>query len=249
MWSVRDDETLKQLRNSYDFEKQAVQGKEFRTMVQLMVWVEEHLIGNGMCIPPVSFDAKYILDMTKKEGMQSNCYMYAVVLNEVYLSMGFHSRMVRCMPIDLEFRDCHCVTEVFSEEYQKWIVFDAANRAYYINKNLTPLNLFELRDHIIRQQTIFVPMMRRSDSEKLMKYFTKNLIRMESFQISRSGSEHFANDCVMLHFQSKNYPVSDKIVDYPELGIKITHLHTCNPDIFWMRPDVSSNSIEREVYC
>lgn len=107
-----------------------------------MVWVEEHLIGNGMCIPPVSFDAKYILDMTKKEGMQSNCYMYSVVLNEVYLSMGFHSRMVRCMPIDLEFRDCHCVTEVFSEEYQKWIVFDAANRAYYINKSLTPLNLF-----------------------------------------------------------------------------------------------------------
>lgn len=49
----------------------------------------------------------------------------------------------------------------------------------------------------------------------------------------------------MLHFQSKNYPVSDKIVDYPELGIKITHLHTCNSDIFWMRPDVSSNSIER----
>lgn len=233
---ILNDPALEQLKNKYDYLDQVIPGKEFRTMVQLMIWVNTHLIGDGMCVPPTKVDADYILDKTQKENLSSNCYMHAIVLNEIYLSMGFASRMVRCMPIDLSFNDCHCMTEVYSNEYQKWIAFDAANRAYYVNKKMIPLNLFELRKNISCGFPVIVPMMNRNENAKLLQYLMKNLIRFESYQISQCKQEYLQNDKVMLHFQSSNFPISDKLVKYPEIGISILHLHTSNPNQYWKKP-------------
>lgn len=231
------DEQLDRIREKYDYKKHN-EDTSFRTMVRLMVWVFDNLLGDGMCHPPSQFNAETVLDLTKSQCLYSNCYMYATVLNEIYLSMGFVSRMVRCLPVDLAYSDCHCVVEVYCPEYQKWIIFDAANRAYYVNKDMVPLNLFELRETIRMNQPVIVPMMARSETTKLIEYWTKNLVRFESYQVSKYGNESFLDNRTMFHFQSKNYPISDKEVYYSEYDCYIKHVHTSNPGLFWKKPIV-----------
>lgn len=229
------DNSLVDLKAKYELDNIVGGLSEFRSMVKLMTWVNDKLIGDGMCIPPSNFSADYILTNTAN-GLFSNCFMYAVVLNELFLSMGFCSRMVRCMPVDIDFSDCHCVVEVYSQEYSKWIVFDPANRAYYINRKMVPLNLFELREHLADQETIIVPMMEYSRLQSLLQYLTKNMIRFETNSISKYGNEMYNSDCTFVHFQSKNYPVCDKTVFYEDMGYSISHIHTSNPLLFWQPP-------------
>ena len=230
------DEKLTELRKNFDYPFQMVPGKEFRSMVQLMVWVFEHLSGDGMCKPPPIFNTEAILKGTAEHGLKSNCFMHAVVCNEILLSMGFPSRMVRCMPMDLEYSDCHCVTEVYSQQYHKWIVLDAANRAYYLDQKMIPLNLFEIREAFLAKRPLYVPMMSRSRSKALFQYLVKNLVRFETDQISRFGAENWIKDRKIIHFQSKNFPISDKVVAFPEQNCSICHLHTSNPNLFWANP-------------
>ena len=234
---VCSDEKLERIREKYDYQKYK-EDNSFKTVVRLMIWVFDNLLGDGMCHPPLQFNAEIVLDNTRSQKMLSNCYMYATVLNEICLSMGFFSRMVRCMPVDLVYSDCHCVVEVFCPEYQKWIVFDAANKAYYINRRMIPLNLFELRETIRMNQPVIVPMMARSETTKLIEYWTKNLIRFESYKVSKYGNEYFLDNRTMYHFQSKNYPISDKEVYYPDYDCSIKHVHTSNPNLFWKRPTI-----------
>lgn len=233
---VIDDERLTKLKDEFKYNDFIDEDHQFQSMVKLMVWVFHSLRGDGMCVPPSKFNAEIVLKRTKNEGLLSNCYMYATVLNEIFLSMGFFSRMVRCMPVDLNYGDCHCVTEVYSDDYNKWVIFDAANKAYYVDRHMIPLNLFELREAVRAQKTIYVPGMGRAQTTGLMQYWAKNLVRFESYQISRYGNESELRDSTMLHFQSKNFPVSDKTVYYKDFDIRIHHIHTSNPQLFWKRP-------------
>lgn len=238
---ILSDNQLDRIKKIYDY-KNCINENSFKTMVRLMVWVFDQLLGDGMCIPPSRFNTEIVLDLTKSKNLYSNCYMYATVLNEIYLSMGFFSRMVRCMPIDLSYNDCHCVVEAFCQEYNKWIIFDAANKAYYVNKSMIPLNLFELRETIRNNQPVIVPMMSRSETSKLIEYWTRNLIRFESYKVSRYGNESCFDNRTMLHFQSKNYPISDKEVYYSDYDFYIKHIHTSNPNLFWKLPVSSINA-------
>ena len=228
---------LEFLKKQHKYTVLVDKSSEFRSMVSLMVWVNDILIGDGMAIPPKEFDALHVLNETVTSKLRCNCYMYAVVLNEIFLSVGYISRMVRCLPIDLDFNDCHCVTEAYCQELNKWIIFDSANRAYYINKEMIPLNLFELREHIKNNKKVYVPYMGRTKSAALIEYLSKNLIRFESFKHSMYGNERFNSKQCLLHFQSRNYPISDKTINYPDVGTQITHIHTSNPNLFWAKPD------------
>ena len=229
-------EDLARLREKFDYPARVVPGKEFRSLVGLMVWVFDHLIGDGRWVPPLVLNAEAILKGTAEQGMKSNCFMHAVVSNEIYLSMGFPSRMVRCMPVDLEYSDCHCVTEVYSREYGKWVVLDAANRAYYLGREMIPLNLFEIRETLMAGKPLYVPMMPRSQSQGLFRYLSKNLVRFETDRVSRYGAENWTGERTLLHFQSKNFPISDKVAEFPERNRSIRHLHTSNPSLFWAKP-------------
>lgn len=229
-----NDENLNKLKSKYNYSNIIQENNEFRNIVQLMVWVSNTLIGDGMCIPIELINADTVLERTLKEKIYSNCYMYSVVLNEIYLSLGYCSRIVRCMPIDIYFNDCHCITEVYSKEYSKWIALDAANRAYYVDEKMTPLDLFEVRTSILENKKLYVPMMTRSKFEKLRIYLTKNLVRFESYKCSCFNSENLLGERTMFHFQSLNYSIRDKIVEFDNFHLK--HIHTNNPNLFWAKP-------------
>jgi len=71
------------------------------------------LISDGDTIPIRPFNCINILAKTKEDKIGSNCWMYSVVLNEIFLSFGYKSRMIQCMPFDMCFNDCHCVMQAY----------------------------------------------------------------------------------------------------------------------------------------
>lgn len=232
---VLSDKRLAQLREKYALHTLTASMPKFRFMVELMIWVHSKLNGDGACVPPTFFSADYVLS-NSSSGLHSNCYMYAVVLTELFLAVGLPARMVRCMPLDIDYNDCHCVVEAFCSDYEKWIIFDPANRAYYINRKALPLNLFELREHIAQQYAVYVPMMSIEMTNSLLKYWAKNLIRFESYKISQYGNELFQQKSTLFHFQPSNYPISDKEVYYEKYNCFISHIHTSNPALYWAPP-------------
>lgn len=54
--------------------------------------------------------------------------------------------------MELNYCECHCVSEVFIEELNKWIVVDVALNLFYFNKRGEILNLYEIRQHILRNE-------------------------------------------------------------------------------------------------
>lgn len=81
------------------------------------------------------------MENTRKNKFTSSCWANAVVLNEVFLAFGFFSRMIRCLPLDLRPSDCHCVMLSYSDDYRKWVVFDAAMGTYYTNSDKIPMSV------------------------------------------------------------------------------------------------------------
>ena len=144
---------------------------DFENMMRLMIWVHKALIPDSMATPAEPFHCLNILEKTWTDQMTSNCWMFSVVLNEIYLSVGYRSRMVRCMPLDLRFCDCHCVVQAYVEQYRKWVTFDPSFGTYYCNTQKVPLNLKEIREYIIRGEPY------RYEICGLLVIFERNTIR------------------------------------------------------------------------
>ena len=162
---------------------------DLKKVVLIMKWVHSSLIGDGTCYPPKELHSLYILEKTKKDKLRSNCWMYAIVMNESCLAAGYYSRMVRCMPIDLEYRDCHCVTCVYIESLSKWVVFDPSNNAYYLNENMSPMSLPQVREAIILNKKIYIPLTGRKRTQDICDYWSKTLFRFECYANNKYGTE------------------------------------------------------------
>jgi len=233
-----DDDNLKKLRKDYRLDEIAGTGNSFKKMVTLMTWVNDTLIGDGNCYPMRPLNALNALDLTKREEALSNCYVYSVVLNEVFLSMGYYSRMVRCMPIDLFFQDCHCVTVAYVDDYKKWVVFDAPNRAYYLNRQMIPMDIMTFREFLIKNEPVYIPKASRDFIQNICDYWIKNMIRFECSAVSCFGAEDMANKIICC-LQPLTIPVSDKIIEGN--NHRTEYIHTHNPSVFWEMPKESGN--------
>ena len=163
---------------------QFVEGKsEFRTQCNLMNWVHcalsplERLHVNDTT-PPDLLNTDSIMAFCRNNGI-SNCFMNSLVLNEVYLAMGYRSRLVICYPMDLRPAENHCITQVYSNEFCKWIIMDAALNIYYLGPGGLPLSIQEMRRLLIEDKKIWIPGLNKWQVENTRKYWYKNIFRYQ----------------------------------------------------------------------
>lgn len=225
-----DAPELSNLRNIYTLEMFS-RSKELNHQIQLMKWVRSMLIPDGACIPRPPIDALHILENTKKYQIRSNCWMFATVLNEVYLAFGYRSKMIRCMPMDLRYDDCHCITHVYSTQLNKWIIMDAAYAGYYLNEEGIPIGLPELRQALLDEKKVYIPGVTRESKRHILNYWRKNIVRFETYRTSRYGSESQKGEFDVIHLNPQLY----KLVNMCSVseGRTLNHIHISNPDIFW----------------
>ena len=100
---------------------------EFEKIVLLRKWVRDQWEGtSNFYYPP--WDAVEILDLARKHGNSPFCAQYGIVFLQCCISLGIPARYV-----DLPG---HFVVEVWSNEYNRWVLMDPTHDIHYEKKGI-----------------------------------------------------------------------------------------------------------------
>lgn len=152
------DSNLARLRATFNLDGVAGSGDEISRIKNLMHWVHFRLRHDGtVSLPnPDPFTSVNILAVAEKEKRPFHCGILATVLNDVYLSMGFKSRRLACLPFDKQDSDRHSVTMVWSDDLHKWLLMDPTFDTYFTSTAGTPLGPAQIRAAMAKGDSILV---------------------------------------------------------------------------------------------
>ena len=143
-----DDPALHELRRAYRLDRVAGTGSEFDRQLELMRWVHgltKHAVNPSR---PEQINALHLIRLCRDEGKRINCWMFATILTEVYLAMGFSARLVHLLPFSEKPKESHFITAVYSTQFQKWIMMDPDTMGYVTDNEGIPLGVHEIRSRL-----------------------------------------------------------------------------------------------------
>ena len=148
-YAAPTDENLARLRKLYDLDDIAGQGSETERLINLMRWVYRLTGHANEPEIPKELNAFNLIHLAKDEHMLINCYMKTVILNEVYLAMGWPSRQTHLLPCEKEEEASHFITSVYARTLGKWIMMDPDIGAYVTDEKGSILGVSEIRSRMI----------------------------------------------------------------------------------------------------
>ena len=148
-YAAPTDENLARLRKLYTLDAIAGQGPEAERIINLMRWVYRLTGHANEPEIPKELNAFNLIRLARDEHVQINCYMKAIILNEVYLAMGWPSRQTHLLPSEKEEEESHFITSVYVPSLGKWIMMDADMGAYVTDEKGTILGVQEIRSRLI----------------------------------------------------------------------------------------------------
>ena len=134
------------LRERYKLDEVVAQGKtELDKFVLLRDWARFTApkgwdMGSAYWVPP--WDALILLETNKRPIALCMCTHYSVIFTQCALALGYNAREV--------ILDHHCVAEIWSNQFGKWILMDTGNSTdptlnCHFEKDGVPLNALEIR--------------------------------------------------------------------------------------------------------
>jgi hypothetical protein len=173
---------MKDVKRYFKLDSIAGNGDEISKILNIMYWVHDNITHDGSNSALAEFNAIDLYHYHKATGKGINCRHLAISLNEMYLSMGWKSRYVTCLPKDESDRDCHVINCVWVDSLQKWIWIDPTFAAYVKDENGTFLSINEVRERLIDGRPLVLNedanWNNRNNQTKekyLMSYMAKNL--------------------------------------------------------------------------
>ena len=133
-----DEKKLKGLREKYKIDEKISSAKrEFDKIILIKEWLNSYMKFGIPHDVDYNFNALDILERAEK-GDTFFCSEYSTTYIELLASIGVTARYVGL------FKG-HAVSEVWSDDYDKWIVIDPTYNIYY-EENGIPLNALELHN-------------------------------------------------------------------------------------------------------
>lgn len=245
-----DNANLQELRKAFHLDSVAGGGNDVSKMLNLMHWIHNLVPHDGNHENPVVKNALSMINECKREDRGLNCRGLATVLNECYLSLGFKSRFVTCLPKDsLKIdMDCHVINMVYSNDLKKWIWIDPTFDAYVMNEKGEMLGIEEVRQRIIKDQPLILNpdanWNHRTSQTKdyyLYQYMAKNLYILECPVSSEYDTETKSSGKTIHYLQLVPLDYFDKSLEPIERHNKATNTtqityKTNNPALFWQAP-------------
>ena len=139
---------LRNVRGFFKLDSIAGDGDEISKILNLMKWVQTNIHHDGRNNDLYEFTSIDIYNYHKSTGKGVNCRHLAIVLNEMYLAMGFKSRWVSCHSKE-ESNTYHVINSVYSTTLKKWLWMDPTMNAYLKDENGNLLNIEEVRERLI----------------------------------------------------------------------------------------------------
>ena len=191
VYQPANETCLKQVREFFSLDEIAGEGDEILKILNILRFVHDSIQHDGNNYALCEFDAIDIYNYHKSTGKGVNCRHLAITLNEMYLSMGFYSRYVTCMPKDPDDQDCHVINAVWSSQLKKWIWVDPTFYAYVMDENGTLLGINEVRERLIDSRPLVLNEDANWNNESkqtkehyLENYMAKNLYYFECVEES-----------------------------------------------------------------
>lgn len=155
-YAASADDGLARLRDKYDLDAVAGQASETDRIINLMRWVFR-LVGHANEPEiPKELNALNLIPLAKDRHMTMNCYMKTVILNEVYLAMGYESRQTHLLPAENEDEESHFITSVFSRDLGRWILMDPDFGVYVTDEKGAILGIAGIRERLIAGKPLVV---------------------------------------------------------------------------------------------
>jgi len=252
-YQSKDDPNLLKIRQEFKLDSVAGTGNEVSRILNVLHWVHNIVRHDGSSNNPTLKNAIDLINVCRTEKRGVNCRMMATILNECYLSLGFKSRYVTCMPKETEFDDCHVINMVYCNDLKKWIWADPTFDAYVMNEKGQLLGLAEVRDRLINNKPLILNpeanWNRKASQTKenyLDYYMAKNLYRLQCPVSSEYDTESFKDGKTVTYLEL--LPL-DGLVQTPQKSenkdlkssqrTKNSHVNykTNNPNLFWTKPE------------
>lgn len=190
------DHNLKAVRERFRLDSIAGSGDEVSKIMNVMTFVHNNIRHDGSNYALCEFNANDIYNYHKATGMGVNCRHLAMMLNEMYLSLGIPSRYVTCMPKDPNDGDCHVIVAVYSAQLGKWLWIDPSFNAYVKDENGHLLSIAEVRERLIDGRPVVLNedanwnnKVKQTKEEYLENYMAKNLYYFICAEQSRFNAE------------------------------------------------------------
>lgn len=136
------EEKLRQLREQENY-TDLTAASEFAYFLKLCAWVHQQWESSDPEPYPLC-NALDILADIRAGKTGGFCGQYAYVLADVLKSVGFFA--VRYVELWSRTGESHFVVEVWSNEYEKWILLDPHQNLYYeLEQTQLPANAYEIR--------------------------------------------------------------------------------------------------------
>ena len=238
------------LRKAFNLDSIAGQGNEVSKILNLLHWIHNLVPHDGNHENPTVKNALSMIAVCKKDNRGLNCRGLATVLNECYLSLGFKSRFVTCLPKDSLGidPDCHVINMVYVVSLKKWVWVDPTHDAYVMNEKGELLSIEEVRERLIHQK----PLLLNPDANwnhkvsaakeyYLFQYMAKNLYRLQCPVRSEYDTETLTAGKTLTYVQLapldyfKQTP--RKLESYSKTRqVNYVYCITNNPTAFWQAP-------------
>jgi len=223
-----DSPPLVELRSRYGLADLVAGKAELPAALGVLDWAYRVMRHDGSSDNPEPRNALNILDACTKGKRAVNCRMKAIVVNEAYLSLGYHSRYITCMPAEAD-GDCHVVAMVYIRALGRWITVDPTHNTYFTDPDGEIINVLEAR-RIYRDGGI--PGLRHIETPKVgairfageecasyeefyALYMAKNCFRFASPVVSGIGDES-RPDAQFIHLSPPGYDPATGVEYDPE---------------------------------
>ncbi len=247
-YAAPTDEHLSRLRKAYGLDSIAGSGSETERLINLMSWV--HRLTGHANEPriPEELNAFNLIHLAKDENMQMNCYMKTVILNEVYLSMGWRSRQTHLLPYANEEEASHFITSVYAPTLGRWILMDPDFGAYVTDEKGNVLGVREVRKRLVSGQPLVA--MDVDEGGRLATAWenTRNFMEGVSYpwfltdfmfkiRCPKRSTFNQAAESERVYFELLPDRYREELLREPELtknGKRIVYLN--DEDLFWQAP-------------
>ena len=236
VYQSADESCLKEVREFFSLDEVAGDGDEISKILNILRFVHDSIRHDGSNYALCEFDAIDIYNYHKSTGKGVNCRHLAITLNEMYLSMGFYSRYVTCMPKDPNDQDCHVINAVWSSQLKKWIWVDPTFNAFVMDENGTLLGIAEVRDRLIDGR----PLVLNEDanwnhkSKQTKEYYLDNYMAKNLYYIECVTENRFNPESRYRYTGSKYVKLVP--LDAQEASNEWTTI-THDADYFWQAPE------------
>ncbi len=243
------DLNLTCLREQYDLEMIAGKGAEIERLISLMHWVHGLAIHTSKASVPDKMDSLHLLHLIHTEAKHINCGMFATILNDVYLALGWKSRLIHLKPYKKDHIESHVVNAVYCQQLSKWLFFDPNLNAYFMDERGEILSVAEIRQRLIDGAVLQIndELAFNSDNKvfaALGQYFGKDFYR---FYIAKNIFRYNCPQSSLFGYQSRRVarvyiellPVGyrPELLAHPQVTTENTQtIYTTDITHFWQQP-------------